>query len=257
MTSGRDRYAAKYRKDVDLEAEWLRLGASDKVESVAILLTRHGIEPDSVLELGCGTGAVIAECQRRALGREFTAIDYSSDAIEFLASRSKGIRCIARDITDPSFVMEGYYDVGIVSHVIEHLENPLAFLRAITQKMRMGHLVLEVPLEDLSIARWKAKFRDRAKNLAGHVQFFTEATFRQLVESSGLEIVDGRTYSPVLKPEVIDFVCRKDGISGPRAWLKMATGHYLPRYLGPLWRRTYYAHCTLLCKLRPLSSSGR
>ena len=182
-----------------------------------------------MLELGCGTGAVIAECQRRALGREFTAIDYSSDAIEFLASRSKGIRCIARDITDPSFVMEGYYDVGIVSHVIEHLENPLAFLRAITQKMRMGHLVLEVPLEDLSIARWKAKFRDRAKNLAGHVQFFTEATFRQLVESSGLEIVDGRTYSPVLKPEVIDFVCRKDGISGPRAWLKMATGHYLLR----------------------------
>src|SRR5436190_370624 len=117
-TSGRDYYEEIYQNELELEAEWLRYGAVDNVNSVEILLNRHGIKPFTRLELGCGTGAVIAECQRRGLGQEFTAIDYSKEAIGFLESHSRAIHCMAADITDPDFKLDGYFDVVVLSHVL-------------------------------------------------------------------------------------------------------------------------------------------
>ena len=116
--SGRDHYAGIYASELDAEAQWLRYGAADKVDSIAQLLSRAQLVPKRVLELRCGTGAVISECQRRGLGQHFTAIDYSAEAIDYLKARSSGIECIQADINDPLVQIEGHFDVVIFSHVL-------------------------------------------------------------------------------------------------------------------------------------------
>jgi SAM-dependent methyltransferase len=247
--SGRDHYAEIYQTELELEAEWLRYGAVGKVDSVEALLNRHGVKPITFLELGCGTGAVITECQRRGLGREFTAVDYSRQAINYLESHSQGIHCVTADITGPAFMFNYSFDVVILSHVLEHLEDPLKFLQSMVAKVRFRHLVAEVPLEDLLASRMKNLARDRKRNLSGHVQFFTQKTFRQLLSSAAFDLKDSRRYVPILSPEVMDFVCRKDGMSRVRTAIRKATGCYLPRILEPLWERTYYAHYAVLCTL--------
>jgi len=245
--SGRDFYEEIYQRELDAEAEWLRYGAVEKVNSVEILLHRRGIKPASLLELGCGTGAVVVECQRRGLAREFTAIDYSKKAIEFLKSNSTGIHCMAADITEPDFKLDEFYDVLVLSHVLEHLEEPLNFLRTLMSKVRFRCMVAEVPLEDLVASRMKSHFRDRTRNTAGHVQFFTESTFRQLLISSRLDLQDYRRYVPVTSLEAIDLVRRRLELSTMATTIKKATGHYLPRMLEPFWNRFYYAHLAVLC----------
>jgi 2-polyprenyl-3-methyl-5-hydroxy-6-metoxy-1,4-benzoquinol methylase len=174
FVSGRDHYAEIYQTELELEAEWLRYGAVGKVDSVETLRDRHGVKPITLLELGCGTGAVITECQRRGLGREFTAVDYSTQAIDYLESHSHGIHCVTADITDPAFTFNYSFDVVILSHVLEHLEDPLKFLQSMIAKVRFRYLVAEVPLEDLLASRIKNLVRDRKRNVAEHVQFFTE-----------------------------------------------------------------------------------
>jgi SAM-dependent methyltransferase len=245
--SGRDYYEQIYRNELEEEARWLEYGAADKVNSVEILLRRQGITPVSVLELGCGTGAVILECQRRGLGAEFTAIDYSQEAIGYLAGHSRDIRCLAADITRPDFKLEQNFDVVILSHVLEHLEEPLRFLQLLMSRVRFRYLVAEVPLEDLLASRLKNLFRDRTRNTAGHVQFFTQDTFGKLLESAGLTWQNYRRYAPVSPLEAIDLVRRRCGLSAAGTIVKKSTGYYLPRMLGPLWERIYYAHLAVLC----------
>jgi SAM-dependent methyltransferase len=111
--SGRDQYDAIYRKDLPAEAEWLRVGACDKADSIEILMRQCAIVSESMLELGCGTGEVIKECQRRGLARQYAAIDYSEPAIQYLRENSDGIDIRQEDIASPSFSISGHFDVVI------------------------------------------------------------------------------------------------------------------------------------------------
>lgn len=246
--SGRDRFDAIYRDDVETEARWLAYGAEPKVGSLQEVLAQARLRPRSLLELGCGTGAVIRECQRRGVGDELTAMDYSEEAIAYLAAHSRGIRCLRADITAPGVDFGGPYDVVVLSHVLEHLEEPLAFLRSLTAHLRFRYLVAEVPLEDLWAARLKGLVRDRTKNAAGHVQFYTRRSFHELLAQAGLVIDADRRYVPILSPEAIDLIAARGRLSRPRTLLTFATQRWLPRVLGPLWERLYYAHYTVLAR---------
>lgn len=253
--SGRDHFAALYRTELEQEALWLRYGAVEKANSVELLLNRNGIRPRTLLELGCGTGAVIAECQRRELATEFTAIDYSSEAIQYLASNSTGIRCMAADITDPAFRLDQSFDVVILSHVLEHLEEPLQFLRSLATRLHFRHLVAEVPLEDLLASRIKNVFRDRTRNTAGHVSFFTQRSISRLLSAADLRPTDHRRYAPTLSRQMTLFATRRDRLSNISTILKMGTACYLPRVLQPIWARLYHAHLAVLCQA-PTKEAG-
>jgi hypothetical protein len=97
-------------------------------------------------------------------------------------------------------------------------------------------LVIECPLEDLIASRIKNKFRDRLRNAAGHVQFFTPVSLRELV-GRFVEIVDFRHYSFWAPPKVVEFLARKDRLSRGSRWLKHLTMGVFPRTMSPLWKR--------------------
>jgi trans-aconitate methyltransferase len=174
---GRDRYADIYREDVDAEAEWLAVGARKKVDSIEELLRSTGVQAGTLVELGCGSGAVIAECQRRELAAHYSGVDFSPEAVDFARAHHPRISFEQLDITqqEPSC---GRADVVVLSHVIEHLEAPGAVLSRLPALGK--YAVIEVPLEDLPASRIKNLFRDRTKNRAGHVAWFTADSFRHL-----------------------------------------------------------------------------
>ena len=57
----------------DREIEWRRVCAIDKVSNIVALL--GGQQVQSVLEVGCGTGAVLAELKKRGIGTNHQGID--------------------------------------------------------------------------------------------------------------------------------------------------------------------------------------
>lgn len=195
---GKDHYRLLYQTELEKEAEWLRLTAVEKVNSIERLLKRNKIRPKNMLELGCGVGAVIKECQRRSLAMKYMGVDYAPEAIDYIRNHSEGIETIQGDITDSDFYIDDTFDVVILSHVLEHLENPSDFLRVVKKSLKFSYAVIEVPLEDLIASRIKSVLRDKAANKAGHVQFFTSRTFENLLSSNGFKIVDRRTYVPIL-----------------------------------------------------------
>jgi SAM-dependent methyltransferase len=228
MTCGRDHYDQLYIADLEQEAEWLRRGAREKANSVDILSKSEGIRPEKILELGCGTGAVIEECQRRKLGTEYVAVDYSHSALSYLRGRCPTIRIIHADITDPEFSLQERFHLLVLSHVIEHLEEPATFLRSMQRAFQFDYAVIEVPLEDLPLSRLKSRFRDRKNHKAGHVQFFTQRTFEQLVKDSGLNIVGRRQYIPIPDIDTIRFVAAKDNLPWWKVYQMILTRRIIP-----------------------------
>jgi hypothetical protein len=174
-------------------------------------------------------------------------VDYSEDAIEYLRRTADGIEAAAADVTAPSFTVGGPVDVVVLSHVIEHLEEPQAFLTSV-RRLDFSYLVAEVPLDDLLVGRAGALFqKDRTQNPAGHVQFFTARTFRHLLTSCGLTVIDDRRYLPTLDRETIDFICRKNR-SSKLTRLKLQAGRWLRMATGPVWSRLMSAHYAVLCR---------
>ncbi len=246
---GKEIYLEKYRNDLEDEARWLEYGAAFKANSVEALLQHHRVRPHTLLELGSGTGAVIRECQRRGLAEEYIAVDASEDAIAWARDRSPGIDCVVADITDSNAALPEQVDVVVLSHVLEHLENPLEFLANLRERMRFTWLVAEVPLEDLLAARMKNLLRDRTKNTAGHVQFFTQRSFLELLARAGFEVEESLRYALIYGQEMLDWqVNRLAPPLGKRMVMRLTQRH-LPRLFKPLWTRFYYAHFAVLCRV--------
>jgi SAM-dependent methyltransferase len=174
-------------------------------------------------------------------------VDCSREALDYIRDHHKGIGVFVGYITTSDFADFGHYDVVIVSHVLEHLDNPGEFLRSMGRSLRFSHAVVEVPLENLLASRVKARFRNPFSNSAGHVQFFDAGSFEDLLRSSGLRIIDRRTYVPVLERDTLRILARKYQWPVYLQFLKLLTSNYFPRLAEPMWKRFYYAHHAVLC----------
>lgn len=243
--TGAEYYQDLYSRRLGDAAAVLALGARVKVDSIELLLKRNRIVPQSIIELGAGTGAVIGECQRRGLAKDFTAVDYSSDAVGHIRENYPLIKGLTADVT--TLQLKGEFDLVVASHVVEHLEQPQDFLSSLSQ-MQFSYAVIEVPLEDLAAGKVKSVLRDRRSNLSGHVQFFSRRSFDKLVRDSGLTIVDYRLYTDVQHLDNIKFVARTNGSGKLREFQTMLVGRYLPKYFPSLMTRFYLANYAVLCK---------
>ena len=132
-------------------------GQYKKADSICRLLNRNGLKPSTVLEVGCGTGAVIAELQRRGVARAYYAVDYSSEAIAFVKKYLPDVHSAKGDIMKmdcTELFGQSKFDLVICSHVLEHLESPEQFLKALFD-FNWGSFLAEVPLENLIFGKIK------------------------------------------------------------------------------------------------------
>jgi len=177
MSKAAEHYQQIYRQDLELEAEWLRFGARAKAHSVDLLTRKLRRPLISLCELGCGTGAVLENCIKLGLASKWTAVDNSPEALQYVSDRLGSlVQTECSDIGSPSCAAKA--QVGVLSHVLEHLDDPSHILLAMHG--RCDNLIAEVPLENqpiprlMATIRWKLRGIRRESNKAGHIQFFSK-----------------------------------------------------------------------------------
>jgi hypothetical protein len=242
-TIGRDHYAEKYASDLDIQAKWLRFGAEFKADSVESLCRKVKFSPSSIIEVGAGTGAVISEVRRRGLGKEFTAIDYSAEALSYLKKADPKIEILQGDVTTMQVNLK--CDLLICTHVLEHLEAPQRALEGICRNIHADYYMFEVPLEDLPLGRLRNSGGYRIQNPAGHVQFYSRDSFRKQI-SRNFDICEERVYFPVFTDEAFEFTMRKS--SKTKRYAKYLTQRLGPALFGALWTKFWYSHMAVLAK---------
>jgi len=221
------------------ESEWCRLGAIDKVDNVVRLC--RGVPHACILDIGAGEGSILSRMAEIGFGETHTAIEVSQTGVE--AIRSRGLSSLAEcRLFDGERIPypDGTFDLAILSHVVEHVENPRKLLYEARRVAR--HVFVEVPLEhNLRLPR------DFAADDLGHINAYSRKTVRRLVQSCGLEVLD----EIVTNRSRATYGYHGDRLGGLKYWIKELALRALPALATSLW--TY--HGALLC--RPATPPGR
>jgi SAM-dependent methyltransferase len=209
--------------------QWRKLTARGKADHITALWS--GAPPRTVCEVGCGDGAILAELARRGFGETFDGFEVSPQAAALAAHRAELRRVEAYD-GEHLPVADLTYDLGILSHVLEHVPDPLAVLREAARACRI--VVIEVPLEDNLSARRAGKTAEAQR--IGHLHRFSRAQMRALAPQAGLRVhgdmVDalGKAHHQFLTPGApgaIKWAVRAGALRvAPPLALRLFTVHY-------------------------------
>lgn len=139
-------------------------------------------QTDRVLDLGCSTGELTARIAAKVLN--VTGIDHNAKSIEQARKSFPSLTFETGDVRD--HVATGY-DVLILSHVLEHIDDPEGFLRQVSKHFE--RIYIEVPdfdstvLNQVRLGRSPYIFTD-----ADHVSEFDRDELRSLVEGAQLKV---------------------------------------------------------------------
>jgi SAM-dependent methyltransferase len=239
----------KFDEQLNKRHKWLLLGAKEKAKSV-IQLTK-GLDIKDVLEIGSGTGAVLETLDQLGFGENYYAIEPSEPLYCYMVKRHSISRLVSSESAtlENCNLKERRYDLVILSHVLEHVENPAELLSCAFKITDLA--LLEVPLEGNVIGNLRATFKTyftgfpRQNNSGGHIQFFSRADIRSLIYWCGSEIVNSRLYVPHVQMRMI----RDNGTIAKRTYAKLVC--VLNLVLGDwLWCRFYYGHYAVLVRRR-------
>ena len=178
-------YALADRAEADRMGRWRALGARSKADHAILLCARAGVRPATLVEIGCGDGALLEELGARGLAPVLDGFELSPTAAALARDRTiAGARRIEAYDGEHVPAPDGAYDLAVLSHVVEHVEDPAPLLR---EAARLAPAVLvEVPLEANRSAGRAAKRAQAAR--IGHIQCFDRAAVHALVAGAGLQI---------------------------------------------------------------------
>src|SRR4051794_2436280 len=128
----------KYRR-------WRELGAQGKADHIVELARAIGTgAPRTILEVGCGDGAVLADLGRRGFGTARTGLEISASGVALAAQRPEVDEARVFDGTRID-AADGAYDLAFATHVLEHVPQPASLLAEMARVSKA--VIVEVPLE--------------------------------------------------------------------------------------------------------------
>ncbi|MBF0166053.1 MAG: class I SAM-dependent methyltransferase [Alphaproteobacteria bacterium] len=149
----------------------------------------------SLFEIGAGSGQfarVVRDRVRRLVCQEFNSDQ--ADALRQLF----GAEVHTRSLDD--LVLDETFDVVVYLHVLEHIPDPLAWLRQTMAFVKPGGILyIEVPnVRDPLLSLYRVSGYDQVYFRQPHLFYYDQKTLRLMLEKAGLkhmEIGIGQTYS--------------------------------------------------------------
>lgn len=144
---------------------------------------------DSILDIGAGTGTLIARLSSLKPGCRIVGTDPCKAARDIAAPGAKLVKSAL-----------GKYDVVMCWHVLEHVFNPPAFVNEMVHKTKPGGLIIIATPNQSSPFSWSKKWRGW---IANHIYVMRRPMVRALMQEAGIKIVTEFTWG---------------GFPAPRPW---------------------------------------
>jgi len=169
---------------------WNAADAPFKADRILELLKRNPIDVRTVAEIGCGSGEILVQLEKKLPGdTRFWGFDISKDAMEIARTKeTPKIRFSLLDVTAPGTTDLPFFDLLLVIDVIEHVENYFGLLDGLLPKGRFT--IFHIPL-DLSVwSLFREKMLIESKDRVGHIHNFTEDFIQAILADHGFKTVD-------------------------------------------------------------------
>jgi len=156
-------------------------------------LRDHFPDMTSMLEIGCGTGFVLAAIRSNFPAAILTGTELLGSGLVVAAARVPGVQWLQADARRLPFVDE--FECAGAFDVLEHIDDDNAVLQALHRSLRpRGGVVISVPQHP-----WLWSDRDA---LARHVRRYGAPQLKQRMESAGFGVIALRSFVSLLLPVV-------------------------------------------------------
>lgn len=185
----------------------------ERIEHQVASVLQHGdIADKRVLDIGCGGGLFLSKM--KAAGANVLGIELS-DTRAYYAKTKHGFEVVKRTIEDKYWrKFHGTFDVVTLWDVIEHVNYPLATLRAAADMLKPGGILLiDTPCRDafyhrfgeltykLSRGRYPTFLNTMYSSKPfGHKQIFSLTEMKSVLEMAGLEVVELKRFHELSFP---------------------------------------------------------
>lgn len=180
----------KYMSEIkDSKAPLDYLSASEEAYwGVATALKKLGVQKQEAKCIEIGSGLGYLTYALGTAGYDIRGLDLSTVAVEN-AKKIFGDRYVSGDLFEFSKANENQFDIAILTEVIEHVEDPMAFLKAIKTLLKPnGKIVLTTP--NKSFFPKKIVWASTPPPI--HCYWFSEKTLGWLAEklNASLDLID-------------------------------------------------------------------
>jgi ubiquinone/menaquinone biosynthesis C-methylase UbiE len=208
---------AKFDKRVYEKESFGTVGIKDskdlptlKLRYLMQLLAKRKHKRAKLLEVGSGSGRILASIRERDPFLDLTGIDISKEQCKLAqkVSKERGtkITFVCGDGERLPFA-DNSFDYVIFFDFLEHIEHPQQALGEICRVLKKGGYIYAVtPAENHGIYKLSKKvFRRHFKEeVVGHIQMYSKGRIEELVRGAKLTITD-ETYSYHLFGSIMDY----------------------------------------------------
>lgn len=178
-----DAYNVKYG---DVGLGWRKIGARYKAQHCIDIAQKNNIKPKRVLEYGAGTGDILKYLSEWNFADEYYAAEINPESCKMIQEAGIDGLVEARQFDGyHTGFDDGYFDLVILSHVLEHVE----FERLVLREMKRisSHHIIEVPLD------YSHNVDKNAEHFMsyGHINVYKPGLLRFLLKTEGFSILDG------------------------------------------------------------------
>ncbi len=173
---------------------WDNEDAPWKAQHIYNILNKVNADPKSICDIGCGTGGILFELNKKYPNAEFSGYDISPNLEEFWKKhREYGIKFHQGELNPNQLPI---FDVILVIDVLEHLADPFKFLQSIQGKAKYYVFHIPLDLSALSVLRENPLVNVRKK--VGHVHYYTKTLALMMLGEAGFS-VDSWHYTSAYK----------------------------------------------------------
>jgi predicted TPR repeat methyltransferase len=181
-------------KDMYVDGQYLKNNPSWDVEDalwksevIERLLKKNSVQPKTLIEVGCGAGAILENLAAQfPLIQSLQGFDISPQAIALAKKRETASM---RFFNEDFFLRKDIHsDVLLLIDVLEHLEDYYGFLQKI--RTDSDFFVFHIPLDLSCRTILKPHVLHQQRESVGHIHYFSEEMVLWMLEDTGFEIVE-------------------------------------------------------------------
>lgn len=173
----------------------LHIHAAWKATMVLDMIERHGLDPGSICEVGCGHGDILV-CLRQEMDSTVSLHGWDIDPQSMRVCQPKQAAGLTFQLGDVTKTHDNY-DLLLILDVLEHVDSPLEFLRKAAPLAI--NKILHIPLEISVSSALRPCALQRSWDESGHRHYFCRQTALATLQNAGYTIKEARLTSGAVR----------------------------------------------------------